>query len=190
VILRQRDKETNHVDGQLEHAGDRWTLRFSRQLRHPAEKVWRAITEPEHLEAWFPQRVIGEWTVGAPLRFAFRGGDLADFDGEVLACEPPSLLEYRWGTDTIRFEIVPSGATCTLTLIDTIDELGKAARDGAGWHACLDALEDELDGTQPTQTSVERWREVHARYVETFGPQASTIGPPEQLAATTDTPEP
>jgi len=26
-------------------------------------------------------------------------------------------------------------------LLDTIDELGKAARDGAGWHACLDVLQ-------------------------------------------------
>ncbi len=26
---------------------------------------------------------------------------------------------------------------------------------------------------------VERWREVHPRYVERFGPEASTNGPPE-----------
>ena len=27
---------------------------------------------------------------------------------------------------------------------DTIDDLGKAARDGAGWHVCLEALEHAL----------------------------------------------
>ena len=27
-----------------------------------------------------------------------------------------------------------------LTLINRFDEIGKAARDAAGWHACLDAL--------------------------------------------------
>jgi hypothetical protein len=41
---------------------------------------------------------------------------------------------------------VPSPGGCTLT--DTIDALGKAARDGAGRHVCLDRLEHELAGTQ------------------------------------------
>jgi uncharacterized protein YndB with AHSA1/START domain len=28
-----------------------WRLRFTRQLTHPADKVWRAITKPDHLAA-------------------------------------------------------------------------------------------------------------------------------------------
>ena len=51
------------VDGELEQDGDRWRLRFTRELAHPAETVWQAVTEPRHLEAWFPQRIVGEWTV-------------------------------------------------------------------------------------------------------------------------------
>lgn len=167
------------MNGELRPAGERWTLHFSRHLPHPAEKVWRAITEPEHLEAWFPQRIVGGWTVGAPLRFESFAGEHPAFDGEVLACEPGSLLEFTWGTDTIRIELVGDGETCTLTLTDTIDELGKAARDGAGWHACLDLLEHELGGSDPPWSSGERWQEVHPGYVEQFGPQATTIGPPE-----------
>jgi uncharacterized protein YndB with AHSA1/START domain len=174
------------MNGELEQIGDQWRLRFTRRLRHPAEKVWRAITEPEHLEVWFPQKVIGEWTPGASLRFAFDGSEIPDFDGEVLACDPPTLLEYRWGTDTLRFEILPEGAACTLTLLDTIDELGKAARDAAGWHSCLDVVEYELDGSRPPWTSSERWREVHTGYVARFGPAASVIGPPEAMTAGTE----
>ena len=37
--------------GTLEDLGGRWRLRFTRELAHPQEKVWRAITEPEHLQA-------------------------------------------------------------------------------------------------------------------------------------------
>jgi hypothetical protein len=100
------------------------------------------------------------------------------FDGEVIVYEPESLIEFRWGTDIIRLEIVPSEAGCTLTLFDTIDDLGKGARDGAGWHVCLEALAHALAGTDPPETVGERWQEVHAGYVEKFGPAVATVGPP------------
>ncbi len=161
--------------GTLEQAGDRWRLRFTRRLPHPPDKVWRAVTEPEQLKAWFPQRIVGDWRVGAPLRFESQFGD---FDGEVLAFEPHSLIEFRWGTDTIRLEIAPDAQGSVLTLLDTFDELGKAARDAAGWHECLDNLEHALAGTQPPSAPGERWQAVHPNYVERFGPRAATIGPP------------
>jgi uncharacterized protein YndB with AHSA1/START domain len=170
------------MTGDLEQTGDRWRLRFERDLPHPADKVWRAIIEPEHLAAWFPQRIVGDWEVGARLRFELPGGELDPFDGEVLACDAPTLLEFTWGPDTLRLEIVPRDSGCTLTLTDTIDELGKAARDAAGWHACLDLLASELDGGEPGFDAGERWTEVHPVYVERFGEEASTIGPPEGMA--------
>ncbi|TMC49980.1 MAG: hypothetical protein E6J14_07215 [Chloroflexi bacterium] len=91
-------------------------MRFTRRLPHSPDKVWRAVTEAEHLEAWFPHQIVGEWVVGAPLRFVSQFGD---FDGEVVAFQPPS-----WAPG-------------------------------------------------------ERWRELNGSYVERFGPQAATIGPPE-----------
>ena len=46
--------------GELEQRSDgRWRLRFTRALAHPPEKVWRAITEPEHLAQWFPTTIEG-----------------------------------------------------------------------------------------------------------------------------------
>jgi uncharacterized protein YndB with AHSA1/START domain len=169
------------MNGKLEQAGAQWRLRFEHELAHAPEKVWRALTEHDHLQAWFPHTIVGEWTVGAPLRFQSKHGD---FDGEVLAFQPPTLLEFRWGPDTIRFELAPAGGDrCTLTLLDTLQELGKAARDGAGWDACLEALADELDGRAGAGPSRERWAQVHPGYVEAFGPEASTIGPPDAVLA-------
>lgn len=180
------------MNGDLEQAGDLgrvggaegcragWRLRFTRRLAHPPEKVWRAVTEPGHLDAWFPQRIVGDWAVGAPLTFESRAGEFPAFDGEVLACEPPSLLEFRWGSDVIRFEIVPGPHGCTFVLTDTFGEHGKAARDAAGWHTCLDFLAQHLQGTPPPWSSGERWSEVYPGYVAKFGPEAATLGPPER----------
>lgn len=56
-------------------------------------------------------------------------------------------------------------------------------RYGAGWRVCLELLEHDLDGIAPQAPSGERWQAVHPGYVEQFGPEASTIGPPEGIAA-------
>ena len=59
------------------------------------------------------------------MRFESDGGD--GFEGEVVAFDPPSMLEIMWGTDRLRIEVQPDGNGAVLTLIDTFVELGKAA---------------------------------------------------------------
>ncbi|HTP15046.1 MAG TPA: SRPBCC family protein [Streptosporangiaceae bacterium] len=166
------------MTGMLEDAGGRWRLRFTRALAHPPERVWRAITEPEQLRAWFPHLITGGWAVGTDLTFTDPQGRGPEFSGQVLAFEPPRLLEFRWGTDVIRLEIGPREGGRTLTLLDTLGELGKAARDAAGWHECLDRLACHLDGDAPTWRPGQRWAQVHPGYVASFGPRAAEIGPP------------
>jgi uncharacterized protein YndB with AHSA1/START domain len=174
--------KNDNDDATLEELGSgRWNLRYVRTLAHPPEKVWRALTERDHLAAWFPSTIEGEWRAGAPLRFAFEQPDVPTMDGAVIACEPPKLLEYTWGDDTLRFELEPLGdASTRLTLVDTIVELGKAARDGAGWHVKLQELEHVIAGDSPP-FGVDDWREVNARYITELVPEASTIGPPESM---------
>jgi len=162
-------------EGQLEQVDGRWRVRFTRRLAHPPEKVWRAVTEPEHLAAWFPTTIEGDRAEGAKLRFNFRDGEAPGFDGELLTYRPPELLEFTWGPDRLRLELRPHGDGTELILLDTLEELGKAARDAAGWHVCLDRLAARLDGTGAGT----EWTEVHDGYVARFGPEAATIGPPE-----------
>lgn len=170
------------MHGALEHTDGRWRLIFTRRLRHSPDKVWRALTEPEHLLAWFPTDIEGERAPGAPLRFRFRDGEAPAIDGEMIVFDPPSVLEFRWGNDeTLRFELEPDAEGCLLTFVNTFDELGKAARDAAGWHACLDLLGYHLSGEPAPWTPEERWQEVHSSYLERLGPEAAAIGPPESL---------
>jgi uncharacterized protein YndB with AHSA1/START domain len=164
--------------GHLERAGERPVLHFTRYLAHQPEKVWRALTEPEHLAAWFPTTIEGDRAAGATLRFSFPQGEAEPFAGRMIACEPPRLMELAWGDDVLRFELEPHDGGCLLRFSDTLAELGKAARDGAGWHACLDRLALAVAGTTPPWSATERWSEVHDGYVARLGPEASTIGPP------------
>src|SRR5438270_11714902 len=98
------------MDGTLAQVEDgRWELTFVRRLAHPPEKVWRALTEPEHLAAWFPTDIEGDRAAGARLRFVFRNGEGPETDGEILLYDPPWGLVYRWGEEIIRFRIEPDG---------------------------------------------------------------------------------
>ena len=171
------------MDGTFRQLDDGcWQIRFERRLPHPVEKVWRAATEPAHLAAWFPTTIEGGRERGSALRFSFPNGEAPPFDGEMLAYEPPVLMEFRWGPDRIRLELIPSGEATLLILSDTLDEQGKAARDGAGWHTCLDALALQMAGDPDPRRALRTWSEVHPGYVERFGPAASTIGPPDGLS--------
>lgn len=180
-------------EGHLEEAGGRWRLKFERRLPHPPEKVWRALTEEEHLKAWFPTTIEGELRPGAPLRFRFRGEDVLPAAGEVTEYDPPRVFEFTWGLseedvsepERTRLEVRPDGDGCVLTLTTTYDQVGKSARDAAGWHVCLDHLEAELAGVAPpappegSGESENAWAPLKAKYSALFGPDASTIGPPE-----------
>jgi uncharacterized protein YndB with AHSA1/START domain len=161
--------------GSLAPHGNGWRLTFARHLHHSPERVWQAITEPEELAVWFPQRIVGERVAGAPLRFVSSEGD--GFDGEMLVFDPPSAIEFTWGGDRLRMELRPHDGGTLLILTDTFDDLGKAARDAAGWHECLHRLAGELQGSAPSAWG-DVWRRVHPIYVERLGPKAATVGPP------------
>jgi uncharacterized protein YndB with AHSA1/START domain len=176
-------------DGKLEQADGRWRLRFERVLPHPPEKVWRALTEEAHLAAWFPTTIEGELRPGAPLEFRFREGEYPASTGEVIECIAPRVLEFTWGyseedidtPERSRFELTPEGDGCRLTFTTTYDRVGKSARDAAGWHVCFDLLEEHLAGEPASPHSPERWKPLNRHYIERFGPDAGTIGPPESF---------
>ncbi len=180
----------DHIDavpptrlGDVEDTRQGWRLRFVRVLAHSPARVWRAITDPTELESWFPTTIDGARHEGSPLTFRFRENQAPPFEGTMIAYDEPRLMEFMWGPDRIRIELEPTNAESSatrLTLYDTLDERGKAARDAAGWHVCLDDLEATLS-EQPPELRPESndWKSVHPEYVRRFGPEGATIGPPE-----------
>jgi hypothetical protein len=100
--------------------------------------------------------------------------------GEMLAFDPPTLLELTWGGDRLRFELSPHGNGTTLHFTVWLDALGKATRDGSGWHQCLDSLDRWLAGDASRPDDGDRWRSLRDVYAERFGPEASVLGPPKE----------
>ena len=66
VGLRRINEFT--AESTLLRAGTRPVLRFERHLPETIDVVWRAVTDPIEMQAWFPTRIeIDEWRVGARL---------------------------------------------------------------------------------------------------------------------------
>jgi uncharacterized protein YndB with AHSA1/START domain len=138
---------------------------FKRRLRHPAEKVWASLTEPEQLSKWLADAVI-DLKEGGKLELTF-----SKTEGNVAVCtitevKPLSVLEYTWGDERIRWELSPEQDGCLLVLKQTISDAGdQSAKDLAGWHVHLDVLLLSLEG-QLAQFSYSRWEDLYRQYTE------------------------
>jgi uncharacterized protein YndB with AHSA1/START domain len=164
-------------DATLLEADGRWTLRFERRFAHPIDKVWRCMTEPQHRDAWFPQRILGDLAPGGELRFVDDPNLPAEgMGGRCLAIEPPHLLELEWGADTLRIELSPDGDGTRLVFLDTTSDRAHAARTAAGWHHCLDGLQADLDGTGAPEMDASGWDALHGRYLDALGGERHVWG--------------
>jgi uncharacterized protein YndB with AHSA1/START domain len=161
----------------------RSVLRFERLLRHPRERVWRALTESSDLSAWHPTPFAFEPRVGGLVSFHSEQGGPAMPAGEVLDFDPPSAFAYTWGEDVLRFELAPEAEGCRLVLMHTFDDRFKAARDASGWHLCLRALAGALDGAPARAAADDEhlpngWTELNSSYEAAFGIPPELATPP------------
>lgn len=157
--------------GTLKRSGDKYVLRFERRLRHPPEKVWRALSEPDELAHWFPARMEGERREGASIRFVFEGHEGPTLTGTLRVFDPPRVLEYSWDDELLRWELTPHAEGCLLVFTTTFAERVKAPRDAAGWDLCLDGLEGTLDANTPRAATraPREWTTLYRGYAASFG---------------------
>ncbi len=169
---------------QVRKGEDNWTLILVRELRHSPEKVWQALTDPAHLREWAPFDVDGNLgaagnrvkltTVGAPKPMVS--------ETIVTRADCPSLLEYNWGGQDLRWELEPLGSGTRLTLWHNIDRR-FISWGAAGWHICLDVLDRLLAG-QPLGRMVGAdaitfggWQRLTGEYAKQFGVDAPAWQP-------------
>ncbi|MBB3665371.1 uncharacterized protein YndB with AHSA1/START domain [Prauserella sediminis] len=140
-----------------------WQLRFERRYAHPPAKVWRALTDPEHLSAWYPFPVAElDLRVGGIIRFREPDGTPTDLHAEITELEPHRRLAFtefdeETGEHRLRLTLEPDGSGCVLTFEHTFADNPWAEQTFTGWQGCLDALQatvrridlgalDDIDG--------------------------------------------
>lgn len=140
-------------------------IRIERDYPHPIEKVWRAVTTPEHLGQWFPSPVELELRPGGEMRFgAFEG---PSGSGTVEVVEPPRRLTFTWETDRIMFELTSIGDGTRFVLTHAFDDRYGAPSFATGWEQCLAGLSSVLAG-EPVP-SPDRAVARHEELVHEFG---------------------
>lgn len=162
----------------------RSALCFTRTLAHPPERVWSALTTHGELHNWHPTPFEIEPVAGGKVSYHATPGGPQMPDGRVLAYDPPRRLAYTWGEDELRFELDVKDGGCVLSLTHLFDDRFKAARDGAGWHLCLEALCSSLQGVANPQRGVsprlpDGWKSLNSEYQQRFGisPEQATPVP-------------
>jgi uncharacterized protein YndB with AHSA1/START domain len=159
---------------QIHADGDRWTLVFVRELGHPPERVWAALTEPAQLRAWSPYTADRSLAEPGDVRitmFARADEEADELPASVTRADPPRLLEHTLGADLLRWELERRDAGTRLTLRHTIADRDSAPKMAAGWHICLDVAEQVMAGRPVApirgQDAMEHgWQELHDAYAE------------------------
>jgi uncharacterized protein YndB with AHSA1/START domain len=157
-------------------SADKPVLRFERFLPRPVAEVWRAVTDPIEMRAWFPTRIeIDHWEEGATLTHHFDGQAYGPLPGTVIACSEPHRLVFTWGDDTISFELSAAEGGTIFVLSEEL-AAPRAARNAAGWEVCLERLVEGAVG--------EDWASRFDRYSTRFEPLLGTQeGPPTGVHA-------
>src|SRR3954467_5062372 len=142
------------------------TVRVEREYPHPIDKVWRAVTTPEHLGRWFPSPVEIDLPPGGAIHFsAFEGQPAAA--GTVEVVDAPRRMTFTWGTDRLTFELTPDGDGTTFTLIHSFDDRFGAAGFAPGWDFCPAGLRSVRAGepVPPPDRGIAR----HEELIHEFG---------------------
>ena len=128
-----------------------------RDIPHPPEKIWRALTQPHLIEEWLMKN---DFALVEGHQFKLRGDWGGVLDCEVLAIEPNRTLSYTWNhTHEQPAYSLQSIVTFTLTRTSTgthlrMEQSGfrpdqPQAFGGAklGWQKMLEKLEQLLSQT-------------------------------------------
>lgn len=129
-------------------------LIFERQMPHPPDRVWRALTQTELIADWLMEN---DFVATLGHRFTFRAKPLPGWSGivncEVVTVEAPHRLAYRWGDGTESEIGLQTVVTWTLTPQDggtlvRMEQAGFRPQDGfaqtrmgGGWPRILEQLE-------------------------------------------------
>ena len=129
------------------------SISFEFDLRHPPEKVWRALTDPVLLAEWLLPVV--DLTLEPGATFTFRTQPYPGWDGTVqcrlVEIDPHRKLSYTWTVpflDTVvTFTLTPTASGTRLSLVQsgfTPDQKRESGGARYGWKMMGGKLVDLL----------------------------------------------
>lgn len=100
-----------------------FTVRRSIRINAPVEKVWQAVTQPEHISRWFGRTVLDGVGVGAAGTMTFP--DYGSIPLRVEEYEEPRRVAYRWNNDdalgALPEQVQEKGSTVFTFTLDEVD---------------------------------------------------------------------
>ena len=157
--------------------GDKWTLILVRELRHSPEKVWKALTDPEHLREWAPFVVDADLGAAGKVHLTWVGNPTPQ-ETTVTRADAPEVLEFG----DIRWELEPAGSGTRVTLWHNIDRR-FIAWGAAGWHISFDVLDRLLSGNPIARIAgadamkYQGWQRLVGEYAKQFGAEPPNSQP-------------
>jgi len=132
------------------------TLVIEKELPHPPEKIWRALTQGPLIKEWL---MDNDFQPVAGHRFNFRSTPVPNWNGvidsEVLVVEPNKKLSYRWDSMGLVSVVVwtlvaTSGGTLVRMEQSGFGPDQEANYQGAnyGWRKFIGGLERVVAGLQ------------------------------------------
>jgi len=159
------------MEARVEKDGEQWTLILERELRHPPDKVWQALTDPAHLREWAPFDADANLAATGPVQLTWAATGRT-MEAQVKRAEAPRALEVgdmRWELEPIPSS---SGSGTRLRLWHRIDRR-FITWGAAGWQICFDVLDRLLSGTPIGRLigspALPDWRRLTAEYARQFG---------------------
>jgi uncharacterized protein YndB with AHSA1/START domain len=139
------------TDGTVRSPSDALSLEFD--LRHPPEKVWRALTDPVLLKEWLLPVVGLRLEPGAAFRFetqAYPGWD-GTVHCRLLEIEVRRKLSYTWSVPSLEtvvtFTLTPTASGTRLSIVQSGFEPNQKREFGGaryGWTMMGGKLDDLL----------------------------------------------
>jgi uncharacterized protein YndB with AHSA1/START domain len=125
------------------------TVVVEREVPFPADRIWRALTQPHLIEEWLMK---SDFAPVVDRRFAFRAG-FGAIDCQVLEVEPGRRLAYTWAAlgleSVVTWTLTPTDAGARLRMEQSgfRPDQEQAYRGAtAGWHRFFDSLVRVLEG--------------------------------------------
>ncbi|NMM53871.1 SRPBCC family protein [Paenibacillus aquistagni] len=142
--------------------------RFERYYNQQPAELWDMLTNNEKLSLWFNELSVQELKIGGSIFFDMQDGTHEKM--EILDCIPGQVLEYAWGSDSVRFELAEVAGGSKLVLVEKLHEItAHTPKDLAGWHVCLDAIKCILEHRQ-LESRMDIWKVKYEQYVQLLEP--------------------